>query len=65
MDKLYQFWDHFLWSYETQKESKIDDQVKPSDKVFDFLKRSSDKEGLTKSDFRNIQLRVEEMTINF
>jgi len=55
MDKLYDFWDGFIQSYES--DSKIQDTVKPSVKVFDFLK-SSWREDLTIEDLRKIQLQV-------
>lgn len=62
MDKLYDFRDRFIQSYES--DSKIQDTVKPTVKVFDFLK-SSWREVLSQDELRNIQLKVEEMTYKF
>lgn len=62
LDKLYDFRDRFIQSYES--DSKIQDTVKPSVKVFDFIK-SSWREGLSPDELKDIQLKVEEMTYMF
>lgn len=64
IEALYDFWDIFLNSYKNETDSKKEEGYKPCDKVFEFLEKSW-KPDLNDLELREIQLKVEEMTLNF